>query len=62
LRDLLQLPEDENERLVDPKPPRDVDELEVELLGRLVLLVCEGDRAVETELGGRLEEIERGPA
>ena len=56
-----QLPDDEKPWLVDPKPPRDVDELEVEVdlkptvpgpvLGRL--LDVDGDSAVDTDPDGR---------
>ena len=65
-----QLPDDENPRLVDPKPPRDVDELDVEpevdlkptlpeagLVLPLVDFV--GDSAVETEPDGRFD-VDRG--
>jgi hypothetical protein len=58
-----QLPDDEKPRLVEPNPPRDVDEPEVDLkptLPPLGLLVdLDGDSAVETEPEGRLDEVER---
>jgi hypothetical protein len=57
-----QLPEDENPRLVEPKPPREVDGLEVDLKPTVPLLGlpdCDGDSAVETEPEGRLDDVER---
>ena len=65
-----QLPEDEYPRLVEPKPPRDGEELEEDLEvdlkptlpgAVLVLLVdLDGDSAVDTEPDGRLDEAGRG--
>jgi hypothetical protein len=58
-----QLPDEDP---VEPNPPRDVDlNDDVEVPGRLlepellVLVLREGARAVDTELDGRLEEVER---
>src|SRR6185436_13187374 len=68
-RTMPQLPDEENPRLVDPKPPRDVDELDVPEVdlkptlpeAGLVLLLVDlvGDSAVETEPEGRFD-VERG--
>ena len=63
LQDMRQLPDEDP---VEPNPPRDVDlNDDVDVLGRLLVLVPlelvlrDGERAVETAPGGRLEEVER---
>ena len=63
LRYLRQLPDEDP---VEPNPPRDVDlnddvEPPGRLLELLVFVLPDGDRAVESAPGGRLEVVERCP-